>query len=99
MEPESTKEERAQAQLVMSTFVVQIADSLQHFCTHHLNELKTTLILKTSMNKKQQKNIPRKHNAHEIKNQTIKDLIFVMSEIAKHLPSGDSHNQSKSLAF
>ncbi|TNV87999.1 hypothetical protein FGO68_gene14880 [Halteria grandinella] len=95
MESETSKVEREQAQKVMSTFVIQIADSLQKFSTNHLNELKNTLILKTSMNKKQQKvNVPRKHNAHEIKNQTIKDLIFVMSEIAKHLPAGDSHNQN-----
>lgn len=36
-----------------------------------------------------------KPSPHEIKNQTIKDLIFVISEVANYLKAGEELNQSK----
>ena len=36
-----------------------------------------------------------KPSPHEIKNQTIKDLIFVISEVANYLRVGEELNQSK----
>ena len=36
-----------------------------------------------------------KPSPHEIKNQTIKDLIFVISEVANYLQAGEDLNQSK----
>jgi hypothetical protein len=67
---------------------------LQKFCANNLGELKKTLINKTSAHKKRI-NIPKTSTAKDIKNKIIKDLIFVMSEIAQHLPKGDWHNQGK----
>jgi len=43
--------------------------------------------------------VPHKPSVHEIKNQTINDLIFVMSEVSCYLPSGDSLNQSNKIAI
>jgi len=45
--------------------------------------------------KKPQFGVPHKPTPHEIKNQTIKDLIFVISEVANYLPEGEQLNQSK----
>lgn len=56
-------------------------------------ELKKTLINKANHVKK--RHAPgkvHKPNSHEIKNQTIKDLIFVMSEVANYLKQGDPLN-------
>lgn len=88
-------QEREIAQKVLTKYISEIAESLQVFCGIHLGELKKTMIIKTSYNKKKNTGIVKKATAHEIKNQTIKDLIYVMSEVAQYLPNGDAHNQSK----
>lgn len=54
------------------------------------------MITKTSMHRtKTSKFEKHKPTTHEIKNQTIKDLVFVMSEVSTYLENGDPLNQSK----
>ena len=40
-----------------------------------------------------------KPTAHEIKNQTIKDLVFVMSEVVNYLQVGNPLNHSKCMSI
>jgi hypothetical protein len=88
--------EREIAQKLLTRYIGDVAENLNAFCINHLGDLKKTLITKSNK-KKLPHGVFIKPTAHEIKNQTIKDLIFVMSEIANYLPSGQSLNQSKSL--
>lgn len=80
----------------MRTFIKDIAENLNAFCSNHLQDLKKTMITKTSMHRtKTSKFEKHKPTTHEIKNQTIKDLVFVMSEVSTYLENGDPLNQSK----
>lgn len=94
MDDEFQRDEREVANKVLTLYIKEISTSLHSFCGNHLPELKKTLITRTSHHQKRQ-GVVHKATVHEIKNQTIKDLIFVMSEIACHLPLGDSINHSK----
>lgn len=89
-------EEREMAQKLLQTFISEIAGGLNVFCGNHLADLKKTMIVKTNKHR-QQKGVIKKRTAHEIKNQTIKDLIFVMSEVSTYLPDQDPLNLSKKL--
>ena len=80
-------QEREIAQKLLTLYIGDIAENLNAFCSNHLGDLKKTLITKSNK-KKLPHGVFIKPTAHEIKNQTIKDLIFVMSEIANYLPSG-----------
>jgi hypothetical protein len=58
-----------------------------------LQDLKKTLIQK----RRKAFVAGMKPTVHEVKGQTIKDLIIVMSEVANYLKKGDALNQSKHL--
>ncbi len=63
---ESQTEEREVSQKILQTFIFDIASNLNGFCTNNLQELKKTMINKTSAHK--QKGFVNKPTAHEIKN-------------------------------
>jgi len=96
-EPEEEAERMAERELstaILKEFISDIAHHLNGFCSNNLAELKKTMITKTK-HKFNQKGV--KPTAHEVKNQTIKDLVFVMSEVAQYLPSGEPLNASETL--
>ena len=89
---EQTKEREISIQ-ILQKFIAQIAQGLNAFCSNHLQDLKKTLITKTTQHKKKAQHVMGyKPSPHEIKNQTIKDLIFVISEVANYLKVGEELN-------
>jgi hypothetical protein len=95
VDKEEEDKEREIAKQILTRYINQIAQALNGFCANHLSELKKTLITKITQKRKPQFGIVHKATPHEIKNQTIKDLIFVISEVANYLPEGEQMNQSK----
>jgi hypothetical protein len=83
--------EREVSQSIIKTFIQDIASALNAFCQNNLSDLKKTLL-----SKRRKYFVPgMKPTVHEVKGQTIKDLIIVMSEVANYLKEGEALNQSK----
>jgi hypothetical protein len=65
---EQTKEREVSIQ-ILKKFITEIAQGLNSFCANHLQDLKKTLIVKTSQHKKKTQHVMGyKPSPHEIKN-------------------------------
>ncbi|CDW84473.1 small subunit processome component 20 homolog [Stylonychia lemnae] len=88
--------EREIAKIILEQNISQIARSISIFSQNNLSELKNALLFKKKQQQKQNKlqALGGKQSVHETNQETLKDIIYIMSELTHYLKEGDKLNEA-----